>query len=203
MAESIPAPRTFSFDEDYYRKYYEDPRTRVLDRKSCAALAGFVFAYLEFLRLPVARVLDIGCGIGLWRREVLRHHPAAQYFGVEKSEYLCRKYGWEQGSLTDYRPAEDCDLVICQGVLQYLDDTEAEAAMRNLPRLAKTALYLEILTAEDWEHNCDQGVTDGEVYLRSASWYRRRLRRHFRACGGGLFLAKRAPAVLYELEHLK
>lgn len=196
------APRKFSFGSAYYRKYYQNPRTRVADPESCAVLADFVFAYLKLLQVPVARVLDIGCGVGLWRREVLRIHPAAQYVGVEKSEYACRKYGWEQGCLTTYRPAEDFDLVVCQGVLQYLDDDEADVALRNLPRLAPSALYLEILTLEDWERNCNRETTDGQVYLRPVSWYRKRLRRNFRACGGGLFLARSSPAVLYELEGL-
>jgi SAM-dependent methyltransferase len=196
------SPSTFSFDEAYYQKFYRDRRTRVADRKSCALLANFVFSYLDYLRLPVERVLDVGCGTGLWRREVRQRYPGAVYVGVERSEYACRKYGWERGSVIDYRPTGDFDLVICQGVFQYLDDAEAEAALDNLPRLASNALYLEILTAEDWERNCNREVTDGQVHLRSVTWYRKRLRRHFRNCGGGLFLAKGSPAVLYELEKL-
>ena len=194
--------RQFNFDAAYYRKFYGSPRTRVADPETCASLADFVFAYLKYLRVPVESVLDLGCGIGLWRTEVLRHHPTARYVGVEKSEYACRKYGWERGCVTTYRSEESFDLVICQGVLQYLDDDEAETAIRNLTRLAKSALYLEILTLEDWERNCNQETTDGEVHLRSVSWYRKRLRRRFNACGGGLFLARSSPAVLYELEFL-
>lgn len=196
------SPRQFKFDAAYYRKFYQSPRTRVADPQSCAALADFLFAYLKYLRVPVRSVLDLGCGVGLWKPEVLRHHPAARYVGVEKSEYACRKYGWERGCLTTYRPEKSFDLVICQGVLQYLDDDEANAAIRNLTHLAPSALYLEILTLEDWERNCNQQTTDGEVYLRSAAWYRKRLRRDFISCGGGLFLARSSPAVLYELEFL-
>jgi hypothetical protein len=83
-----------------------------------------------------------------------------------------------------------------------LDDAEAEAAMENLARLAGQALFFQALTREDWEHACDRSVTDGDVHLRSADWYRQRLRRSFIACGGGLFLAREAPAVLYALESL-
>ena len=196
-------PRAFSFDASYYRRFYLDPRTRVDDAAGRAALADFLFAYLRYLRLPVTRVLDLGCGVGLWRPEVLRHRPLASYVGVERSAYACREFGWEQGSVVDYRPAEAFDLVICQDVFQYLDDAEAEAALRHLPRLAPMALYLQILTREDWERVCDQRITDGEVYLRPAAWYRRRLRRRFTACGGGLYLSRRLPPVLYELEALR
>lgn len=199
----MTASRRFSFDEAYYRKYYVDPSTRVGDRKTCRALANFLFAYLKYLQIPVASVLDLGCGIGLWREEILRHRPSARYVGVEKSAHACREYGWERGSVTDYRPEEDFDLVLCHDVIQYLDDDQAEAAMRNLTSLAKSVLHLEVLTAEDWQNNCDQEKTDGRVHLRSAAWYRKRLQRPFFACGGGLFLARNSPVVLYELEYLR
>jgi predicted TPR repeat methyltransferase len=77
----------------------------------------------EYVRVPVRRVLDVGCGIGLWREAVQRHFPGASYHGVEFSEYLVERFGWERGSVVDYAahdPAEPFDLVICQGVLPYL-----------------------------------------------------------------------------------
>jgi hypothetical protein len=40
------------------------------------------------------------------------------------------------------------------------------------------------------------------VYLRPASFYRSRLRKHFTHAGGGLHLHERSPAVLYALETL-
>ncbi|HYG63692.1 MAG TPA: class I SAM-dependent methyltransferase [Thermoanaerobaculia bacterium] len=201
MPKREPTPRS-AFDAAYYHRFYGDPRTRVADPESCAALAGFVFSYLQYMGVPVERVLDIGCGVGLWRQEVLRRYPAARYVGVEKSDHACREHGWEKGCVTDYRAEERFDLVICQGVLPYLDDAGAEAAIRNLPNLVRSALYLEVLTREDWERNCDQRVTDGRVHLRSAAWYRERLRRDFLACGGGLFLRKGTPVALFELEYL-
>jgi hypothetical protein len=57
-----------------------------------------------------------------------------------------------------------------------------------------------VLTAEDWRDNCDRRATDGNVHLRPARWYRRRLERHFRVCGGGVFLHRDSGAVLYALE---
>jgi SAM-dependent methyltransferase len=202
MKDQDPTPCRFSFDEGYYRRYYADPRTRVADAASLAALADFLFAYLRYLGVPVKRVLDIGCGTGLWRAEVRRHHPAARYTGVERSEYACREYGWQQGCVTSYRSRTPFDLVLCHDVLQYLNDAEAETALSNLADLTRPALHLQVLTAGDWENNCDQAVTDGKVYLRGASWYRERLRRDFLACGGGLFLARKTSPVLYELEVL-
>jgi SAM-dependent methyltransferase len=202
LTDRTPAPSRFSFNASYYHKYYQDPATRVGEPETWRSLTDFLFAYLKYLEVPVERVLDLGCGIGLWREEVLRHHPSAKYVGVEKSLHACRKYGWKYGSVTSFRSKQPFDLVICHEVMQYLDDAEAEAAIENLAVLARSALYLKALTIRDWQQNCDQEKTDGGVYLRTAAWYRKRLKRHFLACGGGLFLAKDTPAVLYELEVL-
>jgi hypothetical protein len=37
------------------------------------------------------------------------------------------------------------------------------------------------------------------VYLRSTRWYTRRLEKHFRNAGGGLFLARRAGFITWSL----
>ena len=55
---------------------------------------------------------------------------------------------------------------------------------------------------EDWEMNCDQKLTDGNVYLRSADWYREKLKLRFDNLGGGLYLRSDSDLGLYELERL-
>jgi hypothetical protein len=60
----------------------------------------------------------------------------------------------------------------------------------------------KLLTREDWEENCDRERTHGEVHLRSSNGYLRRLRSHFVRVGGGLFISRCSPAVLWELEKL-
>jgi SAM-dependent methyltransferase len=174
----------------------------VARRRDTEVLGAFVCAYLRHLGQPVRRVLDLGCGLGYWRAVVAARYPGARYLGVEQSEYLCREYGWEQGSVVDYRGRGRFDLVICQGVLQYLDRREAEAAIDNLGRLCRGVLYLEALTAEDWDEHCDRGRSDGRVHLREARFYRRRLARHFRGAGGGLYVHRDSPAVMFSLEQL-
>lgn len=188
------------FDAEYYARFYGDPDTRVADQADIDRLAGFVCAYVRYLGLPVRRVLDMGCGLGLWRTPIARAFAQAQYTGVEISDHLCQAHGFEHGSAANYRGRGRFDLVICQGVLQYLKRDDAAAAVDNLARLCRGVLYLEVLTREDWQHNCDQERTDGEVHLRAASWYRRRLKLHFQALGGGLFLHRDADVTLYELE---
>jgi trans-aconitate methyltransferase len=165
-------------------------------------LADFVCAYLGYVGQPVRSVLDLGCGLGLWRGAIASHYPDARYRGVEFSEYLCDKYGWEQGSVVDFRTAEPADLVICQDTLQYLPPAEARAAIKNLARLSGAALYLSALTKKDWKENCDRSKTDSAVYKRSAQWYRDRLQRKFFNLGGGLFLRRDTSIVVWELETL-
>lgn len=188
------------FDAAYYRRFYGDRSTRVADPGSYRRLAAFVGAYLRHLELGVRSVLDIGCGLGQWRPALRKELPDAGYTGVEVSDYLCERYGWTKGSVVDFAPGRAFDLVVCQGVLQYLTDRQAACAIGNLARLTRSALFLEVLTRRDWDESCDRETTDGEVHLRQGEWYRRRLRRHFVNCGGGLFLRRPSAAVLYELE---
>jgi SAM-dependent methyltransferase len=197
---SKPNKSGTQFDARYYDRYYRSKRTRVTSPREIATLGRFVCGYLAYLDLPVRRVLDAGCGLGYWRNVIAEHYPRARYTGIELSEYLCRELGWTQASIADYRGRGTFDLVICQGVLQYLNEREAAAAIENLARLCRGALYLEALTSEDWRDHCDRSCTDGAVHLRNDAWYRTRLLRHFRACGGGVFLHKEAAPVLFTLE---
>ncbi|MFT3928298.1 MAG: class I SAM-dependent methyltransferase [Myxococcales bacterium] len=190
-----------SFDRAYYERFYEDPKTRVSDRAQVAKLGDFVCSYLSYLELPVRRMLDVGCGVGHWQSTLRRHFPSARYQGVEYSQYLCERYGWEQGSVVDYRAKQPFDLVICQGVLPYLDARAAKAAIDNLGSLCRGALYVEAVTKEDWDDGIlDKRRTDRSMQLRPARFYRRALSAHFQAIGGGLWLSNRARVALYALE---
>jgi SAM-dependent methyltransferase len=187
------------FDAGFFARYYGDPATRVADSGDAARLAGLIAGVVDYLELPVRRILDAGCGIGLLRAPLRRRFPQARYEGLEVSPFLCRKYGWRLGALADFE-APPYDLVVCHDVLQYLDDASAARALANLARLARGALYFSVLTRLDWRHAADQSRTDRDVHLRSADWYRRRLRRGFRHVAGGVHLAKGLKPILWELE---
>lgn len=187
------------FDEAYYRRHYFDPETRVSDPQSVARLGRFVGSYLEYLDVEVERVVDFGCGVGHWKEVLEALFGDIEYEGVEVSAFLCERFGWRQGSVVDYE-TEPADLVVCQGVLQYLDDDDAEQAIANLAAHTGQALYLEALTEADWAGAVDQSVTDGDVHLRTGDWYKERLAPHFVSCGGGVFVARDADIVLYDLE---
>lgn len=189
------------FDEAYYQRYYFDKKTSVVDPAHAERLGTFVGSYLKYLRVPMRRVLDMGCGIGLWRETVARHFPEASYHGVEFSEYLCERYGWERGSVVDYRSAEPFDFVVCQGVLPYLSPSDLKLALRNLGRLCRGALYVEAVAREDYERDIiDENLTDPRLFRHRAELYRRGLSENFTELGGGIWLSRKAEVPLFELE---
>ena len=126
----------------------------------------------------------------------------ASYTGIEASEYLCKRYGWQQAQIETYKPAAPFDVVVCYDVLQYLDSDTANRALANFAKLCRGVLYFTALTRVDWQLNCDQSRTDSNVHLRSAHWYRSRLRPHFREAGCGFWLRRGAPFTVWDLESL-
>lgn len=198
--QSAPAA---TFDEAYYQRFYFDKKTSVVDPAHMDRLGAFVGAYLQYLRVPVRRVLDVGCGIGLWQGLIARHFPQASYQGVELSDYLCDRYGWQRGSVVDYTADAPFDLVICQGVLPYLSPPDLRRALANLGRLSQGALYVEAVSREDYERDViDEQLTDARLFRHRTELYRRGLRAHSRELGGGLWLSRQAEVPLFALEHL-
>jgi SAM-dependent methyltransferase len=189
-----------SFDRDYYKRYYYDRGTAVTTRREMQARARLIAAFSLHAGLPVRRILDAGCGTGLLRSPLKRYLTRASYTGIETSDYLCQRYGWQHASIEGYRPSAPFDLVVCYDVLQYLDSSAATRALANLGRLCRGVLYFTALTKADWQDNCDRSRTDSNVHLRSARWYRTLLRRNFREVGAGFWLRKGAPLTVWELE---
>jgi predicted TPR repeat methyltransferase len=188
------------FGPAYFRKFYVDPATRVVTAAEMRVRARMIAAILAQAGIPVRRIIDAGCGIGLLQKPFAQVLPRAKYVGLEASEYLCRRHGWLHGSVIDHVPAKPGDLVVCYDVLQYLGDRDAAKAIANLARLTRAALYVSALTREDWRDNCDRTRTDRAVHLRSGEWYRRRLKRNFRYLGLGVWLRRDVTAMLWDME---
>jgi SAM-dependent methyltransferase len=193
-------PPATVFGPAYFKKFYLSAATRVVTQGEMRTRARLIAAVLAQTGIPVRSITDAGCGIGLLRAPFRELLPRARYVGLEASDYLCARYGWTQGSVTDYAPRTPSDLVVCYDVLQYLDDRDAARALANLARITRAALYVSALTREDWRLNCDKTRTDRAVHLRPGEWYRRRLKRNFHYLGFGVWLRKDVTAILWDME---
>jgi trans-aconitate methyltransferase len=186
------------FDAPYYRRFYRD--CPVHDRRRIGHLAAGVTAMCGWWGITLRSVLDVGAGTGLWRDWFAAERPHVAYRSIDVSDYACRRYGHEQADISHWRPKVPADLVVCQGVLQYLDDDACSLAIGNLAAACRAVMFLEVPTAGDLTEVIDMDATDLDIYWRSGSWYRRRLGRHFRLIGGGLYAARAAGLHFYELE---
>jgi SAM-dependent methyltransferase len=195
--------RESAFDEEYFERYYERRSTRVYDAEQIAHLAQGVIGMVRWLGGDLESVLDVGAGAGFWRRYLAEHEPDVAYASVDASRYACERYGHAHRDITAWRSSEKYDLVVCQGVLPYLDDEGARRAIDNIGAMTRGFFYLEAITARDVDEVCDLDKTDVAVHLRPGSFYARALAPHFVKVGCGLFYARKGPLRFYELESHK
>jgi SAM-dependent methyltransferase len=189
-----------AFDESYYQRFYYNRRTAVTSPRENAARAKLIAAGVNYLNLPVRRILDAGCGIGMLRAPLLKEFKNATYTGLEVSHYLCEKYGWVETGIQDFRSRAKFDLVVCYDVFQYLDEREARRGFQNLEKVCRGVLYFGVLTQEDWDQNCVQSQTDEKSILRPDAWYRCALSEAFQPLGLGLWVSRETPVSLWSLE---
>ena len=189
-----------AFDEGYFERFYERPATRVYGKKEIARLARGVTGLIAWLGGEVESVLDVGAGTGLWRDWLARHRPEVRYRSIDVSQYACERYGHEHRDIATWRERASYDLVVCQGVLPYLEDAACAQAIENIAAMAGGFLFLEAITARDLREVCDLESTDAKVHPRTGDWYRKLLARHFITVGGGLFYVKGGEVRFYELE---
>lgn len=193
-------PSSERFDAAYYSRFYG--RRPVHDLRRIAHLASGVMGLAAWWRIPVRSVLDVGAGKGYWRDWLATAHPRVTYHGMDVSEHACRRYGHERADLAVWQPGRHYDLVVCQSVLQYLDDAHATRAIGTLAEASRGLLCLEVPTTDDRLHSIDPTATDLDVHWRTGGWYRKRLIAGFREIGAGLWLSRRSNAVLFELERV-
>jgi trans-aconitate methyltransferase len=189
------------FDAAYYRRFYRD--RPVHDRRRIGQLASGVLGLAGWWGVPVRSVLDIGAGPGLWRDWFAANRPGVRYRSTDVSAYACARYGHEQLDIATWVPDRQYDLVVCQGVLQYLGDRAAAVAIEHLSAATRGLLYLEVPTAADRTEVIDPELTDLDVHWRAGRWYRSRLATAFVELGAGLHAARAAGMHFYELERAR
>lgn len=188
------------FDEGYYKRFYEDPKTRIYSPDDHLVLVDYVFSFARWNQLEIESVLDVGAGIGLWQRAIAKRYPDVSYTGTELSAAMCKKYGFKQADIARWRDRKKYDLILCQGVLQYLPDSDVAPAISNIASMAKGLVFFEALTRADLRERADLERTDGDVYVRNGSYYRGLFAKHFIAIGGGLHWPKTLELPFWELD---
>jgi trans-aconitate methyltransferase len=189
---------TDRFDAAYYRRFYG---TRpVHDRRRIGLLAEGVTAMAAWWRVPVRSVLDVGAGKAFWREWLAANRPTVRYHGIDVSEYACARYGHERADLASWRPRRTYDLVVCQSVLQYLDDGDCAHAISSLATACSGLLYLEVPTVGDLHSVIDAEGSDLAVRWRTGAWYRDNLDKGFVEVGAGLWVTRTREIPMFELE---
>ena len=186
------------FDAAYYRRFYG--RRPVHDRRHIARLGEGVISLASWWRIPIRSVLDVGAGKGYWRDWLAKAHPTVKYHGIDASEYACRRYHNELADVAEWQPRRRFDLVVCQSVIQYLDDKGAARAIGTLGGACRGLLLFDAPTVADRETVIDPSSTDLDVRWRTGNWYRKRLTVGFTEIGGGLWLSRDCHVPFFELE---
>jgi SAM-dependent methyltransferase len=188
------------FDQAYYDRYYLSPKTRVITAEEHGHLARFVFEFAKYNGISIDSVLDVGAGIGLWKRWIEKNAKKSAYQGTEVSKAMCAEHGYMLRDIARWRDREQHDLIICQGVLQYLPDPDVAPAVANLAAMSRGLLYAEITTRLDLRERTDKERTDSNVFIRNGSYYKGILQKHFVQVGCGLWWTRELPVPFYELE---
>ncbi len=188
------------FDEAYYERFYENPETKIYGPEEHANLAQYVFSFARWNAIEINTVLDIGAGVGLWKRWIEENAPEVKYTGTEVSHAMCRRHGYQHRDIARWRDRKKYDLIICQGVLQYLADPDIAPAIANIAAMAGGLVYFEALTRADLRERVDKELTDTDVYVRNGSYYRGIFAKHLIAVGGGLHWTRDLAPPFWELD---
>ncbi len=168
------------YDAEYYRRWYHDPRRRVITPAAVARKVALVVGIAEaLLERPIRSVLDVGAGEGAWRAHLRRLRPRVRYTGVESSEYAVERFGRTRGlrlgsfgTLGDIPLGGPFDLVVVCDVLHYVPDRELAPGFAAVSDLLGGVAYLEAYTTAD----AIEGDR-GEWHHRSPERYRKLLQR--------------------------
>ena len=189
------------FDEAYYQRFYFDKRPAWWTLSTWSAWA-FVCSYLKYLRVPVRRVLDVGCGIGLWKGIVERHFPAPATRAWSsalpvRALWLAAGFG---GRLRRQRAVRLGDLP-GRAALPEPGRPESRAAQPGPPPKAR-CMWRPLRARTTSRDIIDEDLTDNRVFRHRAELYRRGLREGFVELGGGVWLSRQAEVPMFALEHV-
>ena len=167
---------TKAYDRAYFDRWYRRAASRIETPAALRRRVALAVAMAErFLERPIRSALDVGCGEGRWRAELLLLRPKLRYQGVEPSPYAVKRFGARrnivQGAFTDLAQLDiggPFDLVVCADVLHYLGVEELARGLPALVRQTAGLAYLELLTSDEEVAGDQRGLK-----LRPPSLYRK------------------------------
>jgi SAM-dependent methyltransferase len=192
------------YDRAYFDKWYRHPRHRVKSPLDIARQIRFVVSAAEYLlERPVRRVLDVGAGEGNWLPPLRKVRPGVKYYGVDASAYAVRRWGTRRnirlgtfGTLGTLGLPDAFDVVLCCGVLMYVDPDELRVGLREIARLSAGVCYFEVFTSAD-----DASGDFNQRAARSPGWWRREIESAgFVNCGMHLWLPRRMAGLASAME---
>ena len=146
------------YDRAYFRRWYRDPRTRVITPAETKRKAHLAVSAAEYmLGRPVRTVLDVGAGEGAWLPVLRAIRPGVRYTGVDPSEYVVRRFGTRRnihrgtfGALDEVGSLSSTyDLIVCCGVVNYLSRRELERGLQVIAATLAGLAFIEVWTAAD------------------------------------------------------
>lgn len=133
---------------------------KYIDRVFSVSLPAYENCLKKHHVRPITCVLDVGCGPGQWSFAAARLNPSASVIGVDTNPYLldfATAFGREQGlencrfmndtyeNLPHFLNEGTVDLLMCNSVIQYIDEEKALSIFSWLLQKRGTLLLL-------WNH---------------------------------------------------
>lgn len=145
------------YDRAYFDRWYRKDGSRIESPAALRRRVALAVALAErYLERPLRSALDVGCGEGRWRAELLRLRPRLRYVGIDPSAYVVKRFGARRGlmrggfsELPELDLRGPYDLVVCADVMHYLSEAELDAGLPALARLCRGVAWLEVLCRED------------------------------------------------------
>ena len=183
------------FGKEYWDKNYAEPEEmdNIMNAKEHAA---YMKAILALENVDVSSVIDLGFGLGVLFKEVLKTFKPYRAHGLEPSEHpysivAKKKMAVESTKLTlentdlvswakkEYKKDRTFDLGLCTSVFQYLSDEEIEFV---LPIMAQRIrfLYFSVPTNLELKKQVeDLDFKDEYAIHRTREKYLKMIRPHF------------------------
>jgi hypothetical protein len=159
----------------FWRRFYEDPATRICDPEELLAEGLWLGLTLTArLGLNIRSAIDYGSGNGIFTDGL----DQALRITTKRIDPHCP----DTRALVDDGDRA-ADLLVCRDVLQYLPRNDAVALLASFNKSGARALYVRVPCVGD-------GFTpesDNEITLRAAEWYRNQLS-EYAHIGMGVFI---------------